>query len=94
VDGLSGVGWSEDQVAEMLAVAEETTKELVVGASYEDDLETYAAAEIKQVVLYFEAHEYESVMSRIQAVMEREGVNTHTGAFLALLGHYEEEAGN
>ena len=88
-EALTGVGWSEDQVAEMLALADGTAAEQVVGKGYQEDLKTYEAAEIKQVVLYFEADKYEDVLKRLGALMERRGITTHTGAFMALLEHYE-----
>ena len=54
-----------------------------------DGLESYLQGNIKQIVLYFKGDEFEPIIERMQEVMNKEGVETHTDAFLKLLEFYE-----
>lgn len=54
-----------------------------------NSLDSYLDGNIRQVVLYFKKEEYENVLPRIQAVMEKEGVESHTEAFIKMLEKYE-----
>lgn len=51
---------------------------------------SYLHGTIRQIVLYFAPDQHTDVLSRLASVMEREGVENHTEAFLALLEHYEK----
>jgi len=59
-----------------------------------DDLDTYMNSQIKQVVLYFKIEEYEQVLSRLQAVMDNESIESHTGVLTYLLQRYEDDIGD
>ncbi len=50
---------------------------------------SYLNGTIRQIVLYFNPEQFENVCSRLESVMEREGVTNHTEAFLKLLEYYE-----
>ena len=50
---------------------------------------SYLNGTIRQIVLYFNPEHFEDVCSRLEVVMEREGVTNHTEAFLKLLEYYE-----
>jgi hypothetical protein len=50
---------------------------------------SYLNGTIRQIVLYFNPEQFEDVCSRLESVMEREGVTNHTEAFLKLLDYYE-----
>lgn len=50
---------------------------------------SYLNGTIRQIVLYFNPEHFEDVCSRLEVVMEREGVTNHTEAFLKLLEYYQ-----
>jgi hypothetical protein len=50
---------------------------------------SYLNGTIRQIVLYFNPEQFEDVCSRLEVVMEREGVTNHTEAFLKLLEYYK-----
>ncbi|MBL7989811.1 MAG: hypothetical protein JNN25_00100 [Candidatus Kapabacteria bacterium] len=50
---------------------------------------SYLNGTIRQIVLYFNPEHFEDVCSRLESVMEREGVTNHTEAFLKLLEYYK-----
>ncbi len=76
-DGELGLGGNEKDVID--------TDNL--GAS----LDSYLDGNIRQVVLYFKKDEYESVLSRLQEVMDEEGVESHSDAFMKLLDYYRDQ---
>ncbi len=53
-------------------------------------LDSYLDGNIRQIVLYFKKEEYESVLPRLQAIMESSGLESHTEVFLKLIKHYED----
>ncbi len=59
----------------------------------DEDYQTYLNNTIKQIVLYFQDQDYESVLARMQQVHEAYGVDNNTDAFLALLEFYENNRG-
>ena len=72
--------------------------ELGIGSDGKDEIDTdnlghaldsYLDGNIRQVVLYFKKEEYEQVLPRLEAVMVKEGVESHTEAFLKMLEHHE-----
>lgn len=62
----------------------------VVGATPAELEEKFKAAEIKQVVLYFEAPAYDAVVTRLLAAQKAAGVQSNTEVFLKLLEHWEK----
>lgn len=52
------------------------------------DDEEYANASIKQVVLYFEADEYDRVVAQLQAIQDAHGLDSNTEAILFLLDRH------
>lgn len=60
------------------------------GETPADRLVTYAEGAIKQIVLYFDGKEYESVMARLQKVAAAEKKENNTEAFIHLLTFYEK----
>lgn len=57
--------------------------------SLEKTMDSYMEGNIKQVVLYFKAEDFDSFLARLDKVMETEGVESHTDAVLRLLDKYE-----
>jgi len=55
----------------------------------EDQLDKWIGASIKQIVLYFEGKDFESVLERLEAVQKDHGLKNNTEAVLALLDFYE-----
>lgn len=55
-----------------------------------DIYDTYAGGTIKQIVLYFDAKQYEDVIARTDKLMAEEGVDNRTDLFLAMLKQYED----
>lgn len=60
----------------------------------DDKLDTYLNNHIKQVVLYFEAEEYDRVITKLQEITEAKGLSNNTEVFLELLAFYEEHKGH
>lgn len=89
---LEGLGWSEAEVDEIAAVAAQEI-EPDLGRTNADEMETYKAAEVKQITLFLEGEEYDSTINRMQAIMTQEDISTHTGLFLHLLESYENSQG-
>lgn len=83
VDSLLEWGFTEGELGLGDAKDEVDTDNL--GAS----LDSYLDGNIRQVVLYFKKDEYEDVLKRLETVMEEQGVDSHSLAFLKLLEYYE-----
>lgn len=62
----------------------------VVGASPDELLPKFLAAEIKQIVLYFEAPQYDVIVTRLEAAQKAMGVASNTEVFQKLLEHWEK----
>lgn len=54
-----------------------------------NSMDSYLDGNIRQVVLFFKVDEYEDVVRRLDAVMAKEEVASHTEAVLKLLESYE-----
>lgn len=52
-------------------------------------MDSYLDGNVRQVVLYFSAEQYDDVIPRLEAVMQKENLPSHTDAFLKLLEFYE-----
>lgn len=85
---LAGLGWSDKEIN---ALTRATNFDRDLGPSPEEKLESYTNAAIKQMVLFFDAEEYDKTMARMQRVMDHAKRESHTEAFLALLDEYEEK---
>jgi len=88
---LLGTGYEPGDVDAMyreLAAAEKP----VVGATPAELTEKFQAAEIKQVVLYFEAPQYDAVVSRLETIQKQLGVQSNTEVFMKLLESWETNA--
>jgi ParB-like chromosome segregation protein Spo0J len=90
-DALTGTGWSEQEVDQLLAAAQTETHRGPTVASREA---TYDAGVIKQIVLYFKSAEFEPVLARLEKVMDAAKVDNHTAAFLYLLEQHEQAGAN
>ncbi len=55
-----------------------------------DQLDTYMAGNITQIVLYFSKEEYNATIPRLDKVLHAESLENNTEAFLAMLKFYEE----
>jgi hypothetical protein len=89
---LKTIGYSQAQLDAMLKDAQRQANiaaDSVRGKTPEQKLDTYLNNTIKQIVLYFSGAEYDGVVDRLDVVMQREGVESHTDAFLKLLEAYE-----
>lgn len=53
-------------------------------------MDSYLEGNIKQIVLFFTAEEFEEVMPRMEALMAELGVQNHTEAFLKILKEHED----
>lgn len=58
-------------------------------SDFDRSLDSYLEGNIKQIVLYFENAEYESVLERLEKIKESSGLGNHTEIFLTLLSEYE-----
>jgi hypothetical protein len=52
-------------------------------------MDTYLEGNIKQVVIFVKSDEYDSVVTRLDKVMEVTGTEDHSSAFLAMLDYFE-----
>jgi len=52
-------------------------------------MDSYLEGNIKQIVLFFTAEEFENVMPRMEKLMTQLGVQNHTEAFMKILEEYE-----
>lgn len=83
MDMLVGAGWKDFE----LGFAKLTEQdENVLDAS----METYLTGNVKQISLYFSSEEYETIIPRLDKVMEISGAKSHTEAFLEILKYYED----
>jgi ParB-like chromosome segregation protein Spo0J len=85
IETLMDVGFSEGQLG--LTDQEYESKD-------EDDLsktlDSYLDGNIKQVVLFFSAEDFDKVIPRLEKIMESEELDNHTEVFLNLLNFYED----
>lgn len=84
-DLLLSTGWNEKEIGFA------TTKEEdgVDTDTLSESMESYLTGNIKQIVLYFSSEEFELIVPRLDKVMEKEGVASHTEVFIKLLENYE-----
>jgi len=83
---LLDAGWKESELGFAM-----TSDELGTDTdTLNESMESYLAGNIKQVVLYFSSEEFEEIVPRLDKVMDKEKVASHTEAFLKLLDHYEK----
>lgn len=85
---LEGTGFAPVDVTGLLRSLE-AAEAPVLGLTPEERLPAFVAGQIKQVVLYFEAEQYDAVVTRLEAAQKRLGVTTNTEVFLKLLEHWE-----
>lgn len=90
VDTLLASGWQASELG-FATTAESEGKDQ---DTLSESMESYLSGNIKQVVLYFSAEEFENVVPRLDKIMEAEGVASHTEAFLKMLEHYEGTKSN
>lgn len=90
VDGLDGIGFSDTEIGHLLKTQDTQQGEDGVGPSVGNKLERYQNGEIKQVTLYFDGPQFDTVIARLQAVQAAESLQTNTDAVLFLLAKYEE----
>lgn len=53
-------------------------------------MDSYLEGNIKQIVLYFKAEDFENAVARLDQVMKDTGTESHTDAVLALLDEHEQ----
>lgn len=90
---LDGTGYDLGDVEAMVRQVEQATSTAVVGATPEELLPKFQAAEIKQVVLYFESAQYDDVTARLEKVKEKLKLNSNTEVMVKLLEHWEAADG-
>lgn len=62
----------------------------IVGTTPEELLPGFLAAEIKQVVLYFEAPKYDAIVTRLETAQKVLGVGSNSEVFEKLLEYWEK----
>lgn len=83
---LAGVGYKSKDVD---ALIRETNEDRAEGPKPEEQLDNYLESSIRQVVLFFEGKEYDSVIKRLDAAQEKLGMLTYTDVFKKLLDDYD-----
>lgn len=81
---LKAIGFDPSELEKIFKDASEIDVNM-----HEKDAETYLEGGIRQIVLYFKAEDYEPVLARLKAAMEKTGTKNHTEAILHLLELYE-----
>lgn len=56
----------------------------------EGSMETYLKGNVKQITVYLSSEEYDDVVTRLDKIMGKMEVKSHTDVFLNLLKHYED----
>jgi len=84
--GLEGLGWNEAELDRALAKATAPAE----GFDPAGETPQYAAGAVRPLAFYFEGEEYAMVLGKLEKVMATAKVEDHTGAFLWLLGMYEQ----
>lgn len=87
---LQGTGYDQQDIDFMIQQANPSEEENI-GKLPTEIYETYAGGSIKQIVLYFDAEEYEKVLERLEVIMDEEGLDSHTEVFLKMLTFYESD---
>lgn len=88
IDSLLAYGFSQQD----LDLLPKTEKIEMDKDGLAKSLDSYLDGNIKQIVLPFKSEDFESVVQRLDNVMKRENVPSHTEAFLKLLECYENTA--
>lgn len=89
---LEGTGYEIGDVESMIRQVA-AAQAPVVGKSPDELLPGFLNAEIKQIVLYFDSAQYDSVVERLAAVQAATGVASNTEVFLKLLEYWEASHG-
>jgi hypothetical protein len=85
-EALAGTGFSIEDAEQLV----EQQVEAHQGQTPEEAKVVFDAAQVKQVVLYFAATEYEPLLVRLTAAMERYSIDNHSELLLRLLDAYEQ----
>jgi len=86
VDVLLESGWKASELGFATTKEMDGTDQDMLSES----METYLAGNIKQIVLYFSAEDFELIVPRLDAIMLKEKVKSHTEVFLKVLDYYDE----
>lgn len=86
VDTLLASGWKASEIGFATTKDQDGTDSDTLSES----METYLAGNIKQIVLYFSAEEFETIVPRLDNIMLKTGVTSHTEAFLKMLDYFDE----
>jgi ParB-like chromosome segregation protein Spo0J len=85
--GLDGVGWSDSEINRLVT---ETVVGEVQGVAPSEALSMYNNTTIRQLVMYFSVEEFQTIMTRIKSVMDKEKLETVTAVFQRLLDEHEK----
>lgn len=85
----SGLGWSDRELATLIAAEQP----LVIGKNLDEAFEDYLEADVKQLVLFFDAATYDNVVPRMKLLMEKLNAKSHTDLFTLMLAIAEEKVG-
>ncbi len=83
------LGFSDQEIADLL---KGQTMDGVVGPTPAEKLLGFNAATVKQISLFFEGAEYDTVIARLDKVSVQLGTVNNTQTFVKLLEHYEQGA--
>jgi hypothetical protein len=89
-DEVPGIGWSAGEVSNILDSIERDKR---VEKTPEEKLDGFLDSAIRQLVLYFQAADYDTVLDQLDAIGAAEGVQNHTDTVMLLVGRYVEEHG-
>lgn len=53
-------------------------------------LDSYLDGNIKQIVLFFTAEDYRTIIDKLSEIMTKENIPDHTAVFMKMLEHYEK----
>jgi hypothetical protein len=85
-DGIDSIGWSGKEIDRLIA---DTRGEVVIGTLPEQAAVVYEEGAVKQMVFYFSGDEFDSVISRMAAIMDSNKLGSHTELFMHLLNSYD-----
>lgn len=88
--GLAGTGYDDQHLDELRASLGASGAVADRGKTVDEFWDTYKKGAIKQIVLYFDADQYEDAMARIAKIQQAEPeLDNHTALFLRLMESYE-----
>lgn len=87
-DDRTDLGWDQREIDDLLAVSSAETAAPKLGPTNTEQMDAYAAAEVRQITLYYQADVHDDVLRRIERLMQFHEFDSQNELFLAMLEAY------